>query len=130
MVAVTIRVLYLKLLKAIIIGLLYYSVALILDVLGNSIILDYQNFMSYVWWTVSSLVIFLLTRYFYFKKKPKNPLKEGMLLGILLAIITFFIEIPLIVYFYGMGWSIYLFWIVWIQYLLVIFSPIIGAFTK
>ena len=98
--------LYLNLLKTIIIGLLCYSVALIFDVLGNSVFPDYQNFMSYVWWTVSSLVIILLTRYFYFKKKPKNPLKEGMLLGILLAIITFFIEIPPVVYFYGMGWSI------------------------
>ena len=125
-----IGVLYLNLLKAISIGLLYYGVALIFDVLGNSVIPDYQNFMSYVWWTVSSLVIFLLTRYFYFNKKPKNPLKDGVLLGILLAIITFFIEIPSVVYFYGMGWSMYLFWSVWIQYLLVIFSPIIGAFTK
>ena len=125
-----IGVLYLNLLKAISIGLLYYGVALIFDVLGNSVIPDYQNFMSYVWWTVSSLVIFLLTRYFYFNKKPKNPLKDGVLLGILLAIITFFIEIALIVYFYGMGWSMYLFWSVWIQYLLVILSPIIAALTK
>ena len=119
-----------KLLKAIIIGFLYYAVALIFDGLGNSFVPDYVNLMSYVWWIVSAVAIFLLTRYYYFRQKPKNPLIEGLLLGILLAIITFIIEIPLIVYGFGMGWEIYLFWIVWVQYLLVIVSPIIAALTK
>ena len=119
-----------KLLKAIIIGFLYYAVALIFDGLGNSFVPDYVNLMSYVWWIVSAVAIFLLTRYYYFRQKPKNPLIDGLLLGILLAIITFIIEIPLIVYGFGMGWEIYLFWIVWVQYLLVIVSPIIAALTK
>jgi uncharacterized membrane protein len=105
-------------------------VALIFDFLGNSVIPDYQNFANYVWWTVSILSIFYLTRYYYFDKKPKNPLKEGILLGCLLALINFLIEVPLVVYFYGMGWNIYLFWSVWTQYLLVILTPIIAALTK
>ena len=113
-----------------IIGLLYYAVALIVDALGASSIPDYFAVMSYVWWTVSTITIFLLIRYYYFRQKPKNPLKDGVLLGILLVTITFFIEIPLIVYGFGMGWTIYLFWMVWIQYLLVIISPIIAALTK
>ena len=104
--------------------------AFIFDALGNLIIPDYLTVMSYVWWAVSTIVIFLLTRYYYFRQKPKNPLINGVLLGILLATITFIIEIPLIVYGFGMGWEIYLFWIVWIQYLLVIIAPIIAALTK
>ncbi len=116
--------------KAVIIGLLYYAVALIVDALGASSIPDYFAVMSYVWWTVSTITIFLLTRYYYFRQKPENPLKDGVLLGILLVTITFIIEIPLIVYGFGMGWKIYLFWMMWVQYLLVIISPIITALTK
>jgi hypothetical protein len=117
-------------LKAIIIGILYYAVALFFDVLGNYFVPYYVNFMSYVWWIVSAIAIFLLTRYYYFRQKPKNPLTDGLLLGILLAVITFIIEISLIVYGFGMGWGIYLFWIIWIQYPLVLISPIIAALTK
>lgn len=119
-----------NLLKAIIIGLLYYAVALIIDDLGNSFIPYYVSFMSYVWWTVSAIAVFLLTRYYYFRQKPKSPLIDGLLLGMLLAIITFIIEILLLVYGFGMGWEIYLFWMVWVQYLLVAISPIIAALTK
>ena len=117
-------------LKAIAIGLLYYAVALFVDWLGNSFVPDYVNFMSYVWWLVSAIVIFLLTRYYYFRQKPKNPLTDGLLLGILLVAFTFLLEISLIVYGFGMGWGIYQFWIIWIQYPLVLISPIIAALTK
>ena len=121
----------LNFLKAIIIGLLYYAVALVVDHLGNSFVPGYfLNFMIYVWWMVSAITIFLLTRYYYFRQKPKNPLTEGLLLGIILAAITFIIEIKLIVYGFGMGWEIYQFWIIWIQYPLVIVSAIIAALTK
>ena len=116
--------------KAIIIGLLYYAVALVIDGLGNSFVPDYVNFMSYVWWIVSATTIFLLTRYYYFRQKPKKPLTDGFLLGILLAVITFIAEVLLIVYGFGMGLEIYLIWLVWIQYILVIISPIIAALTK
>ncbi len=119
-----------KFLKAIIIGFLYYAVALAIDGLGNHLVPNYLNFMSYVWWIVSTTTIFLLTRYYYFKQKPRNPLTDGLLLGILLAAITFIIEVPLIVYGFGMGLEIYLIWLVWIQYLLVIISPIVAALTK
>ena len=119
-----------NLLKAIVIGLLYYVVALFFDGLGNSFVSNYVDFMSYGWWTVSAIAIFLLARYYYFRQKPKNPLIDGLLLGVLLAIITFIIEILLLVYGFGMGWEIYLFWIVWIQYLVVIISPIIAALTR
>jgi hypothetical protein len=119
-----------KFVKAIIIGLLYYAVALVIDGLGNSIVPDYVNVMSYVWWIVSATTIFLLTRYYYFRQKPKKPLTDGLLLGILLAVITFIVEVPLIVYGFGMGLEIYLIWLVWIQYILVIILPIIAALMK
>jgi len=98
--------------------------------LGNSFVPNYFNFMSYIWWIVSAITIFLLTRYYYFRRKPKNPLADGLILGILLAAITFIMEITLIVYGFGMGWGIYQLWIIWIQYPLVIISPIIAALTK
>ena len=121
----------LNFIKAIVIGLLYYALALIVDRLGNSFVPNYfLNFMIYAWWIVSAITIFLLTRYYYFRQKPKNPLTEGLLLGIILAAITFIIEITLIVYGFGMGWEIYQFWIIWIQYPLVIVSAIIAALTK
>ncbi len=43
---------------------------------------------------------------------------------------NYFLDVPLIVYGFGMGLEFYLFWTVWIQYLLVIISPIIAALTK
>jgi hypothetical protein len=116
--------------KAIIIGLLYYAIALIVDVFGNSFVSGYFLIMMYVWWLVSTIAIFLLTRYYYFRQKPKNPLSEGLLLGILLVVITLIMEITLVVYGLGMGWEIYQFWIIWIQYPLVLISPIIAALTK
>jgi hypothetical protein len=121
----------LNFLKAIIIGLLYYAAALLVDWLGNSFVPGYSlNYTSYVWWIVSTLAIFLLTRYYYFRRKPKNPIADGLILGILLAAITFIIEIVLVVYGFGMGWEIYQFWTIWIQYPLIIISPIIAALTK
>jgi len=121
----------LNFLKAIIIGLLYYTVVLFVDWLGNSFIPGYfLNFMSYTWWILSAITIFLLTRYYYFREKPKNPLIDGVVLGILLAAITAIMEITLIVYGFGMGWGIYQFWIIWIQYPLVLTTPIIAALSK
>ncbi len=96
----------------------------------NHFVPNYLDFMSYVWWIVSTTTNFLLTRYHYFKQKPKNPLTDGLLFGILLAAITFIIEVPLIVYGFGMGLETYLIWLVWIQYLLVIISPIVAALTN
>jgi hypothetical protein len=120
----------LKFSKAIIIGLLAYVTALFVDWIGNSFVQSYFNFMSYVWWIVSTMTIFLLTRYYYFNQKPKNPVTDGFLLGILFVAITFFMEITFIVYGFGMGWGIYQFWIIWIQYPLVLISPIISGLTK
>ncbi len=116
--------------KAVIVALLYYAMAFLIDGLGNAFVPSYANFMSYVWWIVSVAAIFLLTRHYYFGEKPKHPLKDGFLLGILIALITFIIEILLVVYGYGMGWGIFLFWNVWFQYFLVVVSPIIAAITK
>ena len=126
----TLRFEKVKFVKAIIIGLLYYAVALVIDGLGNSFVPDYVNFMSYVWWIVSATTIFLLTRYYYFRQKPKKPLADGFLLGILLAVITLIVEVLLIVYMFGMGLEIYLIWLVWIKSFLELISPIIPALNN
>ena len=63
-------------------------------------------------------------------RKPKNPLLDGLLLGILLGMFTFVVEITLVVYGFNMGWEIYQFWEIYFQYPIVLVLPIIAALTK
>ena len=113
--------------KTIIIGIVYYAVTFFFSGIARSIM---PEVIIVVWWIVSAIVLFLLVKYYYFKQKPENPIKIGLTLGTLLAIITFIIEVPLLVYGFGIGWGHYQIWYVWIQYLLVIISPIIAAIMK
>jgi hypothetical protein len=115
--------------KTIIIGIVYYVVTFLFGGIARSIMPEVMS-MVFSWWIVSAIVIFLLVKYYYFKQKPENPIKIGLTLGIPLAIITFIIEVPLLVYGFGMGLEHYQMWIVWIQYLVVLISPIIAAIMK
>lgn len=117
-------------LKAIIIGLHYYAVATFIDTVSLSFFSNFVVISSYVWWLVSGISIFFWTRYYYFKRKPKNPLWDGLLFGVMLGVFTFIVEIILVVYGFGMGWEIYQFWEIYLQYPVVIISPIIAALTK
>jgi hypothetical protein len=120
----------LNFIKVIIIGLHYYALATFFDTIGLSLFPNFIIISSYVWWIVSAITIFLWIRYYYFKKKPKNPLLHGLLIGALLGVFTFILEITLVVYGFGMGWEIYQFWESYFQYTLVVLSPIIAALTK
>jgi hypothetical protein len=118
--------------KTIIIGIVYYVVTFLFGGTARSIMSELMSVVWWIasWWIVSAIVIFLLVKYYYFKQKPENPMNIGLTLGILLAIITFILEVPILVYGFGMGWEHYHRWYVWIQYLVVIISPIIAAIMK
>jgi len=83
---------------------------------------------SIVWITMTVLSIYLLISYWYFPVKPKYPLKEGFIVGLLVALITFVIELLLWYSTYGIIY--FLNFVVFLQYFLTIIIPIFAAFLK
>lgn len=95
-------------------------------VFAASIILP--GFFSITWIIMIIISIYLLVYHWYFTIRPNNPLKEGFIAGVLLALITFIIELSL----WFSTFGLFYFWniTVILQYVLIIILPILAAFLK
>jgi putative flippase GtrA len=87
------------------------------------------NYMSIV---LGLALAYFLAKYFYFKKKPKEPLKEGLLLGLVVAAVSAAIEIPLMVYGYAalIGWAWFAQWTTIAGYALTVVACVLAAMSK
>ncbi len=108
--------------RLIITFMVYYVVTFVFGMVARAL---FPELINYFWWVVSIIMLFVMVRYFYFKEKPDSSWLKGLGLGILLLVITFIIEVNLLVYGFGLGWSLYSIWTVWIKYALVLIVPII-----
>ena len=82
-----------------------------------------------VTWLVMMIVsIYFLVSQWYFSTEPKSPFKEGLILGLWLALFTFAIE--LVLWYYSFGWSYFWSITVLLQYLIIIIVPIFAAKLK
>lgn len=94
--------------------------------------MKWSLFGSILMMALASIVIFLLSQRYYFKTKPKDAIKEGLMLGAIIVAISFLIEIPLMVYGFAktQGWLWYLQWNILAGYILALVLPVIAAKTK
>lgn len=105
--------------KGLLAGVTYYIPTFISGMIAMTL---YQPAMAYVWWIAS--IIFM---YLGVKKVYKATSEDGFKLGVLFLVITFAVEIPLFVFGLGFGWGLYSMWTVWIQYALVLLTPVVVA---
>ncbi|MEM5814576.1 MAG: hypothetical protein QXD77_02060, partial [Candidatus Aenigmatarchaeota archaeon] len=118
--------------QAILAGVAFYAVvflaisAMMFTPLWGSAIQTYLNML------VGIAVAYLVASFFYFKKKPKEPLKEGFLLGLVFAVLSIVIEIPVMVYGFAAqtGWAWFAQWNLWAGYALGIVACIVAAKMK
>lgn len=76
---------------------------------------------------------FLIANKYYFKgMKIKNPVREGLMLGLVLVVVSIAIEIS--VMFFGFaanqGWDWFMTWHVMLGYLLMLVVPVFAAYKK
>ena len=88
-----------------------------------------QNYINML---VAIVVTYLVAFYFYFKEKPKDYLKEGLLLGVVMTVVSVLIEIPVMVYGFAaaMGWAWFTQWHLIAGYVLGIVATILAAKMK
>ena len=109
---------------------------LVISVVNYALILAVSFTISLILSELFSVVLiimtivstFLLVYHWYYTTKPQSPLKDGFIVGLILALVTFFIEFSL--WFYNFGWFYFLNFVVLLQYILIIIVPIFAAFLK
>ena len=82
---------------------------------------------------VVAIITFAVSKYYYFKEMAiVNSLKEGLMLGVIMAGISFIVEVPVMVYGFvaDQGWSYFMTWHAVLGYLLMIMIPVVVAKMK
>jgi len=120
-----------KLLKAIVSGIILYAVMF----LAASAILSFQGTLIFTLTMVilSAVLTFVVAKFFYFKGMDiKNPVKEGLLLGLVLIVVMFAIEVPVMVYGFAkdQGWNYFKSWDMLFGYGLTLLIPILAAWKR
>ena len=80
---------------------------------------------------ISAILTFLISKYYYFKgMRITNPVKDGLVLGIILLVIVILIEIPVMVYGFAaqQGWNYFMTWHILLGYFLMLIVPIFSAY--
>ena len=111
--------------KILLISVVNYIIVLAVSFLISFI---HSGLFSVTWLVMMIISIYFLVSKWYFPTEPKSPLKEGLILGLWLALCTFAIE--LVLWYYSFGWSYFLNIIVLLQYLFIIIVPIFAAKMK
>ena len=96
--------------KALISGVVYYVITFIVASAAMMLFATGSMEMSAIMWVEAIIVMFLLANYYYFTAKPKSFLMEGLVFGIVVAIIALVLEIIVLVYAMGAGWEMYSSW--------------------
>ena len=118
-------------------GIIYYAIIfLTYDLfMFGPLILEGMALMG-IGMVASIITAYLLARDYYFKEKPKNYLKEGIIYGLGIAIISTLIEIPVMVYGHAsdLGWAWYtndgMIYAMIVGYIIVIATVTIAAKRK
>jgi len=107
--------------KGIVSGIVYYAIIFLVA----SIIMQFTATTTILFdslmWITTVVAIYLIVKNYY---KPKS-VKDAFMLSVLVAIIAFLIEIPVMVYGFAadQGWSYMMMWDLWIGYLLLLIVP-------
>jgi len=119
-----------RLVKAIVSGVILYAIIFLVA----SALLFIKNGVIFgsIVTIIGAVVTFLISKFFYFKgMNIANPIKEGLLLGLVLIVVMFAIEVPVMVYGFAkdQGWNYFLSWSMLLGYLLTLLIPILAAWT-
>jgi hypothetical protein len=81
---------------------------------------------------VASVVLtYIISKEYYFKgMKIGNPIKEGLLLGVVMDVVMFLIDIPVMVYGFAAasGWNYFMDWNMALGYVLSVVIPVLVAY--
>lgn len=111
--------------KIVLISVINYIIVIAVTYLISFIIFE---LFSVIWLVMTIISLYFLASKWYFPTEPKSPFKEGFILGLLIALFTFAIE--LVLWYYSFGWSYFVNIIVLLQYLFIIIVPIFAAKLK
>jgi uncharacterized iron-regulated membrane protein len=85
-----------KLLKAIVSGIILYAVIFLAASAMLSLSETTFGFRMYITVILAAVLTFIVSKYFYFKNmQVASPVKEGVLLGLTLVIVMFIIDLGL-----------------------------------
>jgi len=118
--------------KILIAGLLNYAVIFLATTVFMFVLGVSGMVFAVMTWVTIALTVYLLSQNYYFTKKPKKPLNEGLMLGLGIGAISFVIEIFVMVNGFAsdMGWSWFMQWEVWVSYLVMVITPVCVAMSK
>lgn len=80
---------------------------------------------------ISIALTFLVAKKYYFKgMRMAKPVREGLTLGLVMAVVSFAIEIPVMVYGFAaaQGWNWFMTWHVMLGYISMLVVPVFAAY--
>lgn len=118
--------------KAIVSGVVIYAVIFLVASVLMMSIADPTIFGT-VTLLIAIILTIVVTKEYYFKGvKIKKPLEEGLGVGIVYVLVSFLIEIPVMVYGFAaeVGWNYFTSWHIALGYLAMLVVPIFVAYKK
>lgn len=118
--------------KGLITAVIFYAVIFLVASMFMIAIPSQNIIFHALVWVAVIVVMFLLANYFYFKTKPTEPIKEGLILSALVLAVSVILDIPVMVYGFSAktGWSWFAAWELWLGYVLIIATAIVAAKLK
>lgn len=121
---------FMDLKKAFVSSVILYSL-IFLIASGLMFVISDETVFGSITLLLAAVFTFLLSREYYFKgMKIANPVKEGLLLGIVLIVVMVAIDIPVMVYGFAAetGWSYFTTWHILLGYLMALIIPVFVAY--
>ncbi len=118
--------------KAIVSAIIMYA---IIFLIASALVFNIQDeaiFGSIMVVLVIILSYLLSSKYYFREFNVTNPIKDGLAFGLVVAVISFIIEIPVMVYGFAaqQGWGYFANWHIIIGYILMLIIPVIVAYRK
>ena len=116
--------------KAIVSAIILYAIMFLVASALLSTLGQNDTIFGLVLIVLSVILTFLISKEYYFKgAKISNPIKEGLMLGIVLVVVAVLIDIPVMVYGFAAqsGWNYFMMWHLQLGYLLTLLIPILVA---
>lgn len=117
--------------KAIVSAIILYAIMFL--VASALLFIQDETIFGSILIVLSIILTFLISKEYYFKgAKVSNPIKEGLMLGIVLVIVAVLIDIPVMVYGFAAqsGWNYFMMWHLLLGYLLTLVIPILVAYKS
>lgn len=116
--------------KAIVSAVILYAIVF-LAASGLLLTVTDETIFGSIMVVIVAVLTFFIAKDYYFKgMEVKNPVKEGLILGIVIDIIFILIEIPVMVYGFAAekGWGHFMAWNILLGYILVLMVSILAAY--